>query len=78
MMVGVALYRFLPALRHSDWYDCEASRYDCEASRYDCEASRYDCEASRYDCDAATLRVGDLYGLPGIGPGRGRRRGNAK
>jgi hypothetical protein len=32
-MVGVALYRFLPALRHSDRYGCDAGRYGWCAGR---------------------------------------------
>jgi hypothetical protein len=52
MMVGVTPYSFLPALRHSDRYDCDASRYDCDASRYGCDAGRYDRDAGRKDLGA--------------------------
>jgi hypothetical protein len=38
MMVGVALYSFLPARRHSDRYDCGAGTYDCDAGRYGMQA----------------------------------------
>jgi hypothetical protein len=42
MMFGVALYSFLPALRHSDRYDCDVGRYDRDAGRYDRDAGRKD------------------------------------
>jgi hypothetical protein len=35
IMVGVALYSLLSALRHSDRYDCYAGRYDRDAGRKD-------------------------------------------
>jgi hypothetical protein len=61
MMVGVALYSFLPARRHSDRYDCGAGTYDCDAGTYDCDAGTYDCDAGRYGMQALCWEDGSRF-----------------